>query len=370
MRALLFAAALYGGAVLAAGPAGLKDAYRDDFLIGAALNPAQFNQQDPKVTALIPAQFNSITPENVLKWGLVHPKPGLYRFEQADKFVRYGEDHHMAVIGHNLVWHNQTPDWVFHDEQGRLLGRDALLVRLHDHIASVVGRYKGRIHGWDVVNEALEDNGELRQSLWYRIIGPDYIEQAFRFAHEADPDAELYYNDFSLERPEKRAGAVALMKSLQKAGAPITAIGMQDHNRMNWPSLAEEEATIRAFSDLGLKICITELDIDMLPPAVKDPTAEVSLKTLSYQSSLDPYRDGLPADKAAAQARRYAELFALFRKYRGTISRVTFWNVTDGDSWLNDWPVKGRHNHPLLFDREGRPKPAFDAVMAVPGWQQ
>jgi endo-1,4-beta-xylanase len=368
MRALLLIAALACGTALSCGPVraeGLKDAFAGDFLIGAALNQRQFDQRDPKVADLIPQQFNSVTAENVLKFARVHPNPGRFQFEEADNFVRYGEDHHMIVIGHNLVWHNQTPDWVFRDEEGNPLGREALLARMHEHIAAVVGRYKGRIHGWDVVNEALNDDGTLRQSPWFKIIGPDYIERAFRFAHEADPAAELYYNDFSLERPDKRAGALKLIQALKQAGVPIAAIGLQDHDRMNWPSLADEEATIRAFAALGIKINITELDIDMLPPAVKDPTAEVSLKTKDYDQRLDPYRDGLPAEMQEAEARRYAELFALFRRYRGTITRVTFWNVSDGDSWLNDWPVRGRHNYPLLFDRDGRPKPAYDAVMRV-----
>jgi endo-1,4-beta-xylanase len=356
----LLVLALVGGTVHAAD---LKDVFANDFLIGASLNQAQFDDKDPRVTGLIPRQFNTITAENNLKWGRIHPKPGVFDFTEADKYVAYGEKHHMVVIGHNLVWHNNTPDWVFKDDAGNPLTRDALLARLREHILTVVGRYKGRIHGWDVVNEALNDDGSLRQSQWYKIIGPDYIEQAFRFAHEADPACELYYNDFSLERPDKRKGAIALIKHLQAEGVPVAGIGLQDHNRMNWPSIADEEATIQDFAALGIKVMITELDIDMLPPVVRDPTAEVSLKTIEYDPKADPYRDGLPAEVAQAQAKRYGEFFALFRKYRGTITRVTFWNVTDGDSWLNGWPMQGRHNYPLLFDRDGKPKPAFDAVV-------
>ena len=359
LLALLLAAAT----ARASDSAGLKDLFKDDFLVGAALNQRQFEERDPRVSELILHQFNSITAENNLKWGRIHPRPDAFDFQAGDAYVAYGEKHHMVIIGHNLIWHNQTPDWVFHDEQGNLLGRDALLARMREHIRMVVGRYRGRIHGWDVVNEALADDGTLRQSMWYKIIGPDYIEQAFRLAHEADPAAELYYNDFSLERPEKRKGAVELVKRLQVAGVPITAIGMQCHNRMNWPSLTDEEATIQTFAALGIKVMVTELDIDMLPPAVKDPTAEVSLKPMDYDPKIDPWRDGLSDDAAQAEAKRYGELFALFRKYRGTITRVTFWNVTDGDTWLNGWPMQGRHNYPLLFDRDGKPKPAYDAVV-------
>jgi endo-1,4-beta-xylanase len=365
--AALAALLLLAAPVAAAEPVPtLKDAYAHDFLIGAALNPKDFDGRDRMAAALVAAQFSAITPGNVMKWALIHPRPGVYDFAPADRFVAFGEAHGLAVIGHNLVWHNQVPDWVFQDDQGRPLTREALLQRLHDHIFAVVGRYKGRIKGWDVVNEALTDDGALRPSPWLKIIGPDYLEMAFRWAHEADPAAELYYNDFSLERPEKRRGALALVARLKAEGVPITGVGLQNHDRLDWPSLADEDATISAFGALGMKVSITELDIDVLPKAVKDPTAEVSLKAERHPG-LNPWPDGLPHDVQAALAQRYAGLFGVFLKHRDVVERVTFWGVDDGDSWLNDWPVLGRTSYPLLFDRDDRPKPAFFAVIRAAG---
>jgi hypothetical protein len=228
----------------------------------------------------------------------------------------------------------------------------------------VVGRYKGRIGGWDVVNEAINEDGSMRQTPWMRILGENYIVQAFRFAHEADPAAELYYNDFALELPAKRAAAIRLIQKLNAAGVPITAIGLQGHDSLTFPTAEEQDATIRAFADLGVKVNITELDIDVLPRATGQPTADLSVK-VEAQPELDPYRGGLPEAQQQALARRYADLFQVFYRRRGGITRVTFWGLTDASSWLNDYPVHGRMNYPLLFDREFQPKPAFAAVLRV-----
>ena len=204
----------------------LKGAYQGIFRIGAALNPAQFEERDPRGNPIIAEQFNTISPENVLKWGSVHPLADGYNFGPADRYVAFGEKHKMFIIGHCLVWHSQTPRWVFQNDQGEPLTREALLDRMRDHIRTVAGRYKGRIGGWDVVNEALNEDGSLRQSPWYRIIGEDYLVKAFQFAHEADPQAELYYNDYSLENEAKRKGAVELIRKLKAAGAAISGVGL------------------------------------------------------------------------------------------------------------------------------------------------
>jgi endo-1,4-beta-xylanase len=188
----------------------LKDAFQGIFRIGAAVNPAQFEGRDARGTPIVVAQFNTISPENVLKWGVVHPRPDEYNFAPGDAYVSFGEKNHMFIVGHCLVWHSQTPRWVFTDDKGEALTRDALLERMHEHIRSVVGRYKGRIGGWDVVNEALNEDGTLRDSPWHKIIGDDFLVKAFQFAHEADPQAELYYNDYALENEPKRKGAVEL----------------------------------------------------------------------------------------------------------------------------------------------------------------
>ncbi|MGD0347850.1 MAG: endo-1,4-beta-xylanase [Terracidiphilus sp.] len=369
-RSAIFLSFLLAGTAAAAhAPTSLKAAYKGDFVIGAAINAAQISGTDARGDAIVAAQFNSISPENCLKWLLVHPQPDKYDFTLPDQYVAFGRKHHMFIVGHNLVWHHQVPDWVFHDEKGNLLTRDALLARMRDHIHTVVGRYKGKIQSWDVVNEALNEDGTLRDSLWHKIIGDDYIEKAFEYAHEADPQALLTYNDYNLEKEAKRKGAIELVKKLQAKGIPIASIGLQNHDNLTWPTAGDEDATISAFAALGLKVVISELDVNVLPNGGNQPTADVSL-SIQQSKTLDPYADGLPDSVQQQLAARYADLFRVFLKHRGTVTRVTFWNVSDGDSWLNDWPVTGRKNYPLLFDRNGQPKPAFDAVIRVASEKQ
>ncbi|HEY8562385.1 MAG TPA: endo-1,4-beta-xylanase [Pyrinomonadaceae bacterium] len=344
------------------GQAKLKETFADYFLIGASLNRPQIYEKDARAAKIVKEQFNTISPENILKWALVHPRPDRYDFAAADRYVAFGERNGMFIVGHTLVWHNQTPRWVFEDKKGNPVSRDELLKRMQSHIKTVVGRYKGRIKGWDVVNEALNEDGTLRQSPWLKIIGEDYLVKAFQFAHEADPNAELYYNDYSLENEPKRRGAVALVKKLQAAGIPIKAIGSQGHNNLTFPTAAQQDATLREFAALGVKIAITELDVSVLPDPEGFSGAEVTL-SFEKKEKLDPYKNDLPAEIQEKLADRYAELFAVYLKHHQNIDRITFWNVTDKESWLNNFPVRGRTNHPLLFDRQGDPKPAFDAVI-------
>lgn len=345
-------------------PVTLKEAYQKAFAIGAAVNSAQFTGQDVRGAALVKVQFNSITPENALKWENIHPRLDTYEFDLPDKYVAFGEENHMLIVGHCLVWHNQIPGDVFRDApgNGNLVTRKVLLKRMHDHIRMVVGRYKGRIKSWDVVNEALNDDGSLRQTFWLKIIGKDYIAKAFQYAHEADPQAELTYNDYSLENEAKRNGAIALIKELEAKRVPITSVGLQGHDSLSWPSAEQEDATIIAFGNLGLRVIVSELDIDVLPTAVAEGSADVSAQ-VAVAPSLNPYASGLPGSMQEALAKRYGELFGVFLRHRAVVQRVTLWGVTDGDSWRNDWPVRGRTNYPLLFDRNGRAKLAFDAVI-------
>ncbi len=359
---LIIAAALFAGTGCATAQPALKDAFAGKFLIGAALKESQFTKKSGAQNELIKSQFNSISPENVLKWEAVHPDPDRYNFAPADHYVEFGEKNNMVVIGHTLVWHSQTPKWVFENASGKPLEREALLNRMSNHIHAVVGRYKGRIKGWDVVNEALNDGGTLRETPWLKIIGEDYLVKAFEFAHAADPDAEFYYNDYSLENPAKRNGAIKLVKKLQAAGVKITGIGTQTHAKMTSPSPQLVDDTLTAFGKLGVKVMVTELDVDVLPGAGSSQSADVSLRA-AQSPALNPYTNGLPDSVQQALAKRYAELFAVFVKHSDVVERVTFWGVTDGDSWLNGWPVSGRTSYPLLFDRAGKPKPAFDAVI-------
>jgi len=342
----------------------LKDACKNDFLIGAALNESEFTGQNSNAVAIIKTQFNTISPENVLKWESVHPRPGEFDFTAADRYVEFGEKNKMFIIGHNLIWPNQTPRWVFQDDKGNPLGRDALLARMREHIFTVVGRYKGKINGWDVVNEAVNEDGTLRESQWEKIIGEDYLLKAYQFAQEADPAAELYYNDFSLENLPKQNGAIALVKKLQAQGVPVAAVGLQGHYKMDWPTTNQVDETITAFSKLGVKVMITELDLDVLPAPTRNQGAEVAMN-FALQAKLNPYTNGLPDSVQQQLAQRYADLFSVFVQHRDSISRVTFWGVTDADSWLNNWPVKGRTAYPLLFGRDYKPKSTFAAVIGV-----
>ena len=355
--------ALLAAAAQAQTGAALKDAFQGIFRIGVAVNPSQFEERDQRGDPIISAQFNSISPENVLKWEVVHPRADAYDFDPGDRYVAFGEKNKMFIIGHCLVWHSQVPRWVFQDEKGLPLTRDALLERMHDHIRRVVGRYKGRIGGWDVVNEALNEDGSLRKSPWYNIIGEDYLVKAFQFAHEADPNAELYYNDYSLENEPKRKGALELIRKLKAAGIPVAAVGLQGHDTLDWPTAQQQSDTIEAFAALGIKVNITELDIDVLPRTQAGNSADVAAVAAASGRGPNPYVHGLPDEVQQALAKKYAELFAVFVAHRASITRVTFWGVTDGDSWLN----RGRANYPLLFDRQGKPKPAFDAVIKTAG---
>jgi endo-1,4-beta-xylanase len=352
---------------LAAQAPALKDLVPKGWLIGAAINQNQSDGRDTAAVELVTRHFNTISPENLLKFQSLHPEPERYTFEAPDRYVAFGRDRGMAVIGHNLVWHSQTPRWVWDGPNGGLADRATMLGRMQAHIATVVGRYKGAIHGWDVVNEALNDDGTLRDSPWRRGIGDDYIARAFEFAHAADPDAELYYNDYNLAtRPEKRAGAVRIIKDLQQRGIRIDAVGEQGHWRLNTPPPADIEATIGELRATGVKVMITELDVNLLPaagPATPAPSTGTPQRRSLEPPAPDanPYANGLPGDMQEALARYYGDAFRVLLKHRDDITRITFWGVSDGDSWLN----RGRVNHPLLWDRQRQPKPAFDRVVAV-----
>jgi endo-1,4-beta-xylanase len=331
-------------------PVPLKDYFKKDFLIGVAIRRNYTDGSDLEAQKLIIEQFNCISPENDLKWGPLHPKSGVYRFDNADQYVDFGVKNHMTIIGHTLIWHSQSPDWIFKDDQDQQISREVLLKRMQEHIETVVGRYKGKIKGWDVVNEAFNDDGSFRNTKWKTIIGEDYIEKAFEFAQKADPDCELYYNDYNLYNPAKRASVLKLVKRLQAKHINIKAVGEQGHYHLDQPKISSIENILADFKALGVAVNFTELDIDVLPRAGRGITAEVSASA-GYESKYDPYKNGLPDTVTLQLAKRYQSIFNLFIKYRKMVSRVTFWGLTDGASWLNNFPVRGRTNYPLLFDR-------------------
>lgn len=342
----------------------LRNAFSDAFMIGTALNERQIYGEDQRGQELAVREFNAVTAENVMKWESIHPEPDVYDFEAADAMIDLAEENDMFVVGHTLVWHSQTPDWVFYDDDGELLSRDALLERMRNHIHTVVDRYKGRVHGWDVVNEAIVDDGSMRDTYWYRIIGKDFLVKAFEYAHEVDPDAELYYNDYSLEIPSKREGAIQLVEYLQENDAPITGIGTQGHFRLDFPELEEIEKTITDFAALGIDVMVTELDIDVLPAAFDYMGADVSASA-EMREELNPYPETLPDSVQQQLTDRYRDIFEIYLRHSDDITRVTFWGVSDGDSWKNNWPVRGRTNYTLIFDRNWEPKPAYHAIIEL-----
>lgn len=342
---------------------GLKDVLGKDFLVGVALNTRQTGVgADSTVVRAIETHFNSIVAENCMKPEALQPQEGKFKWRKADRFVKFGEDRGMTVIGHVLVWHSQTPDWFFKDSLGQTISKEQLIERMKTHIYTVVGHYKGRIKGWDVVNEAIEDDGTYRQSQWYQIIGPEYIELAYRFAHEADPDAELYYNDFSMSVPAKRQKVCEVIGALKKKGLRIDGIGMQSHNGLTWPSNEEYEASINAYAELGCKVMITELDMNVLPNPESFAGADVAL-SFEYDEKMDPYKNGLPEDVEKRINERWMEFFRIYKKHRHQISRVCLWGVSDGQSWMNNWPISGRTAYPLLFDRNNHAKPVVQDII-------
>jgi endo-1,4-beta-xylanase len=333
----------------------LRAAYAGAFLIGASFNPGLSAAE----RELLFRQFNTVTPGNCLKPGPIHPAEDRYEFATADALVDMVRAHGLTVNGHTLIWHNQCPNWFFLDGD-RPAGRELVLQRMRSHITTVVRHFAGRVQSWDVVNEAIgDDQNDLRQTKWLTAIGDDYIAEAFRAAHLADPRAELYYNDYSIERPAKREKTLRLIRALKQQPVPIHGVGIQGHWQLDRIPYQAIEAAIIAFHREGVKVMITELDIDVVPRQFGG--ADVASRE---GAGADPYAEGLPPEVQRRLADQYARLFALFVKHRDKISRVTFWGLHDGRSWLNFWPSR-RTNHPLLWDRQLQPKPALAAVLAV-----
>ena len=363
-RLLLILLVVVGGSSAACAQ-GLKDAVGKYCLIGTALNQWQSDGQDAAASAVVRQHFNAAVAENCMKSECLQPAEGIFDFRVADKFVGYCRQNNLKIIGHCLVWHSQAPDWMFTDGYcARPASKEVLRERIINHIRTVVGHYKGQIHGWDVVNEAIEDDGSFRKSPFYNLLGEEFIELAFRTAHEADPDAELYYNDYSMANPGKREAVCRLVKRLKEKGLRIDGVGMQSHNGMNYPDLTEYEKSIDAFAACGVKVMITELDLNVLPNPQQFGGADIS-QNFEYQQKLNPYIAGLPKDKAKEVEQRYLELFKIYYRHRDQISRINLWGIADHNSWLNDWPVKGRTNYPLLFDRQYQPKPIVNEIIKL-----
>ncbi len=351
----------------------LKEAYKDAFKMGVAVNDAIVSGRDRASQEIVVKQFNTITLENSMKAGLINPQPGVFNYGPADAYVEFGKKNNMFIIGHTLVWHNQTPAWFFQDENGKPKSKEAVAERLQEHIKTVAGQYAGKVQAWDVVNEVIDDDGSYRPTTWVKGIGSgdELVKLAFKYAAQYAPNTELYYNDFNAWRPSKRDGIVKMVKMLQKEGIKIDGIGIQGHWGLNYPKTEYIEAAIDAYAALGLKVMITELDVDVLPltkegQIIGQGMSEKQFQNEEFKTFLDPYPNGLPDSMQKALADRYTQLFEIFYRKRDKIDRVTMWGIHDGMSWKNDYPIPNRTNYPLLWDRNKQPKPAFDAILKVP----
>lgn len=336
----------------------LKEA--SPFPIGAGVNDRVFERAED--WPLLTAQFTYVTPENSMKPAAVQAQEGKWAFTVPDQFVAFAGEKKLKVVGHCLVWakDDRTPAW-FGMDGDKPASRELLLARMKAHIDAVAGRYRGKIAMWDVVNEALADGdtGYLRDSLWSRISGEDFIAKAFEYAHAADPDALLIYNDYNNELDGKRERQIRLIESLRAKSVPLHAIGLQGHYQLDTVPFEALEKTLQAMQVLKMKVVVSELDIDVIPRSRWWANNGAEREALA---KVNPYADGCPPEILQRQADQYAQLFRLFRKYSDTILRISFWNLHDGESWLNDFPWK-RVNHPLLFNRARQPKPAFEAVI-------
>ncbi len=338
----------------------LWQAFKNKFSIGAAVNARQVRSSDPELQQLIASEFDCLVAEDCMKGEVVSPAEGQWNFRDADRLVELCEKNGQDCYGHCLVWHSQPPHWFFRNEDGSRWTREQCIHYMQAHIRNVAGRYKGRIKAWDVVNEALNDDGSFRRSPYYEIIGEDYFEIAFRTAQEADPEAMLFYNDYSMDKPAKREAAIRLVKKLREKGCRVDGVGMQSHMGLD-SDLKEYEATIAALEKAGCKVMVTELDLSMLPWPYGNQGADIS-QNYAYRAELNPYTDGLTKEAEQQQTDFYSRLFEIYLRHSDAIIRVNFWGVTDGDSWKNNWPVKGRTDHPLAFDRQGKAKPFVKAI--------
>ncbi len=341
----------------------MREAFADKFLIGAAITARQVRSQNEQFQTLVRDQFSALVAEDCMKMEELQPVEGTFCFDEGDRLCDLAEKNGQVVTGHCLIWHSQAPRWFFTDDEGNEVSRDVLVQRMKDHIYNVVGHFKGRVKGWDVVNEAIEGNGEFRKSPFYRIVGPDFIQLAFQFAHEADPDVELYYNDYGMYSPRKREAVLALIADLKEHGCRIDAVGMQSHLAFDTP-LDQYEESIEAYAAAGVKVMVTELDLSVLPWPKGNFGAAVETN-FEYRDQMDPYKDGLSEEKAKEFNDFYTKLFDIYLRHAEDITRVTFWGVTDADSWKNDWPIHGRTDYPLAFDRDMNPKGFVKTVVEM-----
>ena len=341
----------------------LKDKYADYFLIGATINQEDYQiiDKDEKVLKIVSENFNSLTPENSMKWMHAHPEYSKFTFSNAQKITDFAKDNDMYLLGHTLVWHNQVPEYI-----SEINDRGKFNLHLKNHIFQLVTRFKGKVNMWDVVNEALNDDGTLRETVFLNMMGDDYIDKAFQYANDSDPNVELAYNDYNLYKPKKRAGAIRIINSLKDKGIRIDAVGIQAHWDLHFPSIQEIEKTIIELAATGVDVMITELDITVIPnPYELAGIAREEFKKFEGDKKWDPYQSGIPENVQKKLTKRYKDIFELFVKHHDKISRVTFWGTTDKYTWRNQNPINNRADYPLLFDREYKKKPAYYGLLDI-----
>jgi len=350
----------------------LAEAYKDYWYTGVSVNQWEVEadpsgRNDHHVTGqvsndqtanwdIIVKNFNYVVAENCMKCEVIHPQEGVYDFTLADKFVDKAKAAGMKVLGHCLIWHSQCAPWFHYDKDGQLVSPEVLKKRMREHIFTIMSHFKGRVDAWDVCNECFEDDGTPRKSLFYQILGTDYIPLAFQYAHEADPDVELYYNDFSMNKAQKVEGVANFFRPLIKAGLPITAIGMQGHLILEGNNYVKEyDHAIRVITELGVPTFFSELDISVLPNPYGFSGANVSDR-FAYRPEMDPYKNGLTKEKEREINDFWTSFYKMLITHRDSILRVSFWCLNDANSWKNDHPIKGRTDYATLFDRKNQPK--------------
>ncbi|WP_166419471.1 endo-1,4-beta-xylanase [Pseudoalteromonas sp. Z1A8] len=350
----------------------LKNTFADSFKMGVAVNQDIVTGKNAAAQSIIAKQFNTVTLENAMKAEVIYPQKGKVDFSGADAFIDFAKQNNMFTVAHTLVWHNQTPDWFFTNSKNEPNTPAEQLEQMRKHIELVAGRYKNKVDAWDVVNEVIADDGSYRPTVWVNRVGDGdtMVKAAFKYAQQYSPNTELYYNDFNAWRPEKRDGIIRIIKMLQKEGIRIDGIGIQAHWGLNFPKMQYIEQAIDAYAALGIKVMITELDIDVLPLTKEGQITGTDMMKPQFQleefeTYLDPYKNGLPSDVEAQLNARYKALFELFYAKRDKIDRVTFWGLHDGMSWKNDYPIPNRTNYPLLWDRNLNPKPVIKNIAEV-----
>lgn len=350
----------------------LKNTFADSFKMGVAVNQDIVTGKNAAAQSIIAKQFNTVTLENAMKAEVIYPQQGKVDFSGADAFIDFAKQNNMFTVAHTLVWHNQTPDWFFTNSKNEPNTSAQQLEQMRKHIELVAGRYRNKVDAWDVVNEVIADDGSYRPTVWVNRVGDGdtMVKAAFKYAQQYSPNTELYYNDFNAWRPEKRDGIIRMIKMLQKEGIRIDGIGIQAHWGLNFPEMQYIEQAIDAYAALGIKVMITELDIDVLPLTKEGQITGTDMMKPQFQleefeTYLDPYKNGLPSDVEAQLNARYKALFELFYAKRDKIDRVTFWGLHDGMSWKNDYPIPNRTNYPLLWDRNLNPKPVIKTIADV-----